>query len=999
MEFLFDVAKINCISLRPVGLVVQRAPSASGSSPILMPSMTSIDERACAPLLEGYVTYLNRGRETVVRPYKNLLIQMKLQADLDYLTQTENKILYRDKQRCRLCERLFTNDQFSRHFKACKEDKRSEIALFSCTDAVLHCVAEFERSRKKFKIPVSVPVEHSTFRRAQSSIDQYQRRLSDNAHPMRNSFISLAESHLRLPASLQQRISKYAEFTEKLSLLSQYLKYYSKFIKQDPYRNCQDFFIRTQTKQLLADPPDSKTSHMVELLQKLQETVEKRIVAANILMGRQKHQICKEIKTRHKHFVPASCFVASVIKDVFFPAQKGGLKSLSEVELSLDFEETTPNPDSITPSKEFSLSPDMAMQQAKMNKLNLFGNKFKRLHLHMKPSQAKLPSLEAEVIEAAETDRSQKRTPGFQSFPKLGSPEQKSVQLKMPPNLFVDLIETIALLHSKNLGDLDHHQLIKQISTNTEDLIFSDDDADSAESSLALMQEKPAMSPVSRATDQRAKRRAELSKLLLRKTSSKASASKPEAGLRLVKIEVGFCKDDERLTVSDLGCYFKEKRSNVVSSSSRMTIHDFEYIKPLGRGAFGRVFMVRRKATDDVYALKVVNSACGLPTGELNNLLNERNIFGVVRGDFVLQALCSFIYKGFVCFVMELMPGGDMRKLLDAEEYFDEDWLRFYLAEIVLGLESLHASGISHRDLKPENILIAADGHIKLADFGLSDMKLEIVQNNKTNLFDDIYLHSNFEILKGLSQRELDLDDIAKLKISPKNQAHSIIKIVGTPDYIAPETLRSEDQGPVSDWWAVGVLAYEFLTNFPPFNDKTVDKVFDNILKMNLEWPATGAQGISAELDSLLRGLLEPDLFRRLGSGSVEQIKGHPFFRGVDWEDQINAAPPWTPPATPKKPSPIQPVSDMSAYLDSLVADENAQTSSKPLPKGIRISSQFEFLRYDLLHKMNRKMVGRVKDNLDKIKDLKSKLRAKLVNMIKERSSEVINQGIVQLYQ
>ena len=199
--------------------------------------------------------------------------------------------------------------------------------------------------------------------------------------------------------------------------------------------------------------------------------------------------------------------------------------------------------------------------------------------------------------------------------------------------------------------------------------------------------------------------------------------------------------DFERLTVSDSGVYFKNNMS-LANKMSKISLSDFEYIKTLGKGAFGEVYMVRKSSTQDIFALKVVNSSKGMTTQDLNNLLTERNVFGVAGGDFVLQALSSFVHHNLVCFVMELMPGGDMRKLLDKEQYFDENWCRFYLSEIVVGLEDLHSRGILHRDLKPENILIASDGHIRLADFGLSTVKEEIVKSQKEDYFKEIYFNS-----------------------------------------------------------------------------------------------------------------------------------------------------------------------------------------------------------------------------------------------------------------
>lgn len=308
------------------------------------------------------------------------------------------------------------------------------------------------------------------------------------------------------------------------------------------------------------------------------------------------------------------------------------------------------------------------------------------------------------------------------------------------------------------------------------------------------------------------------------------------------QIHLTLCDNHERMTLSDPGEYFKNDQT-LVGKVSRVNISDFVYLKTLGKGAFGTVFLVQHKATEDLFALKVISQANSMTVAEINSLLTERNIFGVVEGEFVTQAISSFIYKSLVCFLMEFMPGGDLRKLLDKEEYFDEDWARFYLAEIVLGLEALHNKGIVHRDLKPENILISSTGHIKLADFGLSDVKTEIIKANFSEHFKELFLNSKFEFVSMESESPKPIDKMGSavdLKVIPASTKSGMMRIVGTPDYIAPEVLRTGEYSKAADWWAVGIIAYELLTNYPPFNAKTIDQVFNNIKNMKMEWLAVG---------------------------------------------------------------------------------------------------------------------------------------------------------------
>lgn len=159
----------------------------------------------------------------------------------------------------------------------------------------------------------------------------------------------------------------------------------------------------------------------------------------------------------------------------------------------------------------------------------------------------------------------------------------------------------------------------------------------------------------------------------------------------------------------------------------------------------------------------------------------------------------TFQTPKYLYMVMEYMRGGDFNNLLEKWGYFSNEAAKFYLAHVVLALENLHSAGIVHRDLKPENMLIAADGHIKLTDFGLSDAGLKNV-----------------------------LDKASEEKGKKQN------RIVGTADYMAPETLRGEDVSTLMDFWSLGVLAFEFLTGMLPFNAESAEQIFQNIMNKEI---------------------------------------------------------------------------------------------------------------------------------------------------------------------
>lgn len=204
--------------------------------------------------------------------------------------------------------------------------------------------------------------------------------------------------------------------------------------------------------------------------------------------------------------------------------------------------------------------------------------------------------------------------------------------------------------------------------------------------------------------------------------------------------------------------------------------------------------------------------------------------------------------------------GGDFAHLLQDYGYLDEEVAKFYVAEIVLALEYLHGLGIVHRDLKPENILLDHRGHIKLTDFGLSETgvqnelsrsgtgsyKMESlgsigdnVDLSRSIIYNDKYGSiPKLEKRNSLSRKDsIFNEDENEAKIIVKTNKKGPIRLVGTPDYMAPEILRGISISHKSlDWWSLGVMIFEFLTGLPPFNDDTVEKVYQNILDLKIPW-------------------------------------------------------------------------------------------------------------------------------------------------------------------
>ena len=316
----------------------------------------------------------------------------------------------------------------------------------------------------------------------------------------------------------------------------------------------------------------------------------------------------------------------------------------------------------------------------------------------------------------------------------------------------------------------------------------------------------------------------------------------------------------------------------------KVSINDFEYLRLINKGAFGRVWLVKRKFTNDLYAMKIVDLSEHIRNKkEIQTLKSESQIYDVLSSDFVVKALFKFTYETFLCFVTEYMIGGDFGYLLHEYTALDEPIAKFYIAELILAIDHLHNNYIIHRDLKPDNLLLDKDGHIKLTDFGLSELGLsshvcdksgyspkspelnyqlkppvsfienKTIYNYKPNKrffqqmnsqmsSDDNMQNSLPFATDGFAPSDNPNTSSSNRLLSPmrKNLGSSLHKrnrIIGTPDYIAPEILMGEGiNSPSVDWWALGVMIFEFIVGIPPFNADSIEEIFDNIRGLKIPW-------------------------------------------------------------------------------------------------------------------------------------------------------------------
>lgn len=295
-----------------------------------------------------------------------------------------------------------------------------------------------------------------------------------------------------------------------------------------------------------------------------------------------------------------------------------------------------------------------------------------------------------------------------------------------------------------------------------------------------------------------------------------------------------------------------------------ISIKDFEILKPISRGAFGKVYLAMKKRTGDLFAIKVLSKSDLVRKNLVDSVLAERNALAKAQNPFVVKLFYSFQSEKNLYLVMEYLIGGDLTSLLRSLQCFDEDMARQYVAEIVLALEYVHSIGIIHRDLKPDNILITDNGHLKLTDFGLS----------RVALLD--------ERSKSKKEKADPLFDISKGNMSSTCKDGTNERIVGTPDYLSPEILLGHKHDKSVDWWALGVMTYEFLIGYPPFTDETPEKIFKRILSGKIEWPEDF--DISDVAKDFITKLLVLDPSKRLGANGCEEVKNHPFFSGIEWD-------------------------------------------------------------------------------------------------------------------
>ncbi|CDO92314.1 unnamed protein product [Kluyveromyces dobzhanskii CBS 2104] len=284
-------------------------------------------------------------------------------------------------------------------------------------------------------------------------------------------------------------------------------------------------------------------------------------------------------------------------------------------------------------------------------------------------------------------------------------------------------------------------------------------------------------------------------------------------------------------------------------TSGKYALYDFQILRTLGTGSFGRVHLVRSNHNGRFYAMKVLKKNTVVKLKQVEHTNDERNMLSVVSHPFIIRMWGTFQDSQQLFMIMDYIEGGELFSLLRKSQRFPNPVAKFYAAEVCLALEYLHSKGIIYRDLKPENILLDKNGHIKLTDFGFAKYVPDVTYT-----------------------------------------------LCGTPDYIAPEVVSTKPYNKSVDWWSFGVLIYEMLAGYTPFYDSNTIKTYENILNAPVKFPPF----FHSDAQDLISKLVTRDLSQRLGNlqNGSEDVKNHPWFSEVIWEKLLcrNIETPYEPP-------------------------------------------------------------------------------------------------------
>ena len=309
-------------------------------------------------------------------------------------------------------------------------------------------------------------------------------------------------------------------------------------------------------------------------------------------------------------------------------------------------------------------------------------------------------------------------------------------------------------------------------------------------------------------------------------------------------------------------------------SREKQSIRDYESIAIIGRGAFGEVHVCREKKTGKIYAIKKIKKNILIIKNQIRHVLNEQILMSKASSPWIVELKASFQEDEYLYLVMEYLPGGDLMNLLIQKDILTEKEAKFYISELILAIESIHNLDCIHRDIKPDNILIDKNGHIKLSDFGLAKISDKLYEKE-----DEKY--KNFLPNKNNEKNH-------------KMTHNKNFSCVGTAYYVAPEVLKKSGYDKDIDWWSVGIIFFEMLVGYAPFCSKETTEVCYKVLNWKDFLNIPKKVKLSEEAKDLIYKLIN-NSDDRLGKNGSEEIKRHPFFKDVNWNNIRKSKAPFIP--------------------------------------------------------------------------------------------------------
>ena len=316
----------------------------------------------------------------------------------------------------------------------------------------------------------------------------------------------------------------------------------------------------------------------------------------------------------------------------------------------------------------------------------------------------------------------------------------------------------------------------------------------------------------------------------------------------------------------------EQESAKIRSGRKKITIFDYESLGIIGKGAFGEVHVCREKSTGNIYAVKKIKKKVLEEKNQIIHTRNEQLLMRKIKSPWIVELKASFQEEDYLFLIMEYLPGGDLMNYLIKKDILSEEEARFYIAEIILAVDSIHQFDCIHRDIKPDNILIGKDGHIKLSDFGLSKVS--------DKLYDDYYYNNK------------NIDETFNENIKTHNKKN--YSCVGTAYYVAPEVLNKKGYNKDIDWWSVGVIFYEMLIGYAPFCSKETREVCNKILNWQNYLKFPNENMISEDAKDLIKKLIN-NSNTRLGKNGLDEIKNHVFFKNFNWDNIRKMKPPFIP--------------------------------------------------------------------------------------------------------